>query len=168
NALLNLCINARDAMPDGGRLTVTTANCQLDRQAAQVPDLPAGRYVVLSVSDTGTGMTPDVMARALEPFYTTKPEGQGTGLGLSMVYGFVRQSGGQVRISSRPGQGTSICLYLPFHPGQADASETPTDHGKPPPSGAGRTVLVVDDETTVRLLVTEVLHDLGYTILEAG
>ncbi|MCI0756102.1 hybrid sensor histidine kinase/response regulator [Teichococcus vastitatis] len=168
NALLNLCINARDAMPDGGRLTVTTANCQLDRQAAQVPDLPAGRYVVLSVSDTGTGMTPDVMARAFEPFYTTKPEGQGTGLGLSMVYGFVRQSGGQVRISSRPGQGTSICLYLPFHPGQADASETPTDHGKPPPSGAGRTVLVVDDETTVRLLVTEVLHDLGYTILEAG
>jgi PAS domain S-box-containing protein len=168
NALLNLCINARDAMPDGGRLTVTTANCQLDRQTAQLRDLPAGRYVVLSVSDTGTGMTPDVMAKAFEPFYTTKPEGQGTGLGLSMVYGFVRQSGGQVRISSRPGQGTSICLYLPFHPGQADASETPADHGKPPPNGAGRTVLVVDDEPTVRLLVTEVLHDLGYTILEAG
>jgi signal transduction histidine kinase len=145
NALLNLCINARDAMPDGGRLTVTTANCQLDRQAAQLRDLPAGRYVVLSVSDTGTGMTPDVMAKAFEPFYTTKPEGQGTGLGLSMVYGFVRQSGGQVRISSRLGQGTSICLYLPFHPGQADASETPADHGKPPPNGAGRTVLVVDD-----------------------
>ena len=113
NALLNLCINARDAMPEGGRITIETANTWLDVRAAQERDLPPGQYVSLSVTDTGTGMTPDVIARAFDPFFTTKPLGEGTGLGLSMIYGFVRQSGGQVRIYSEVGHGTTMCIYLP-------------------------------------------------------
>ena len=117
NALLNLCINARDAMPDGGRITIETANKWLDDRAARERDLPPGQYVSLCVTDTGTGMTPDVIARAFDPFFTTKPLGQGTGLGLSMIYGFVRQSGGQVRIYSEVGKGTTMCLYLPRHYG---------------------------------------------------
>ena len=104
NALLNLCINARDAMPEGGRITIETANKWLDDRAAKERDLPPGQYLSVCVTDTGTGMTPDVIARAFDPFFTTKPIGQGTGLGLSMVYGFVRQSGGQVRIYSEVGQ----------------------------------------------------------------
>ena len=120
NALLNLCINARDAMPDGGRLTIETANKWLDERAARERDLPPGQYVSLCVTDTGTGMTPDVIARAFDPFFTTKPIGQGTGLGLSMIYGFARQSGGQVRIYSEVGQGTTMCLYLPRHHGEAE------------------------------------------------
>jgi PAS domain S-box-containing protein len=166
NALLNLCINARDAMPDGGRLTIETANKWLDDRAARDRDLPAGQYVTLCVSDTGTGMTPEVIRRAFDPFYTTKPLGMGTGLGLSMIYGFVRQSGGQARIYSEPGQGTLVCLYLPRHFGPADRLETP------PPvaltrSQSGETVLVVDDEPTVRMLIAEVLGDLGYVAAEA-
>ena len=104
SALLNLCINARDAMPDGGRITIETANKWLDDRAAKERDLPPGQYLSVCVTDNGTGMTPDVIARAFDPFFTTKPLGQGTGLGLSMVYGFVRQSGGQVRIYSEVGQ----------------------------------------------------------------
>ena len=115
SALLNLCINARDAMPEGGRITIETANKWLDDRAAKERDLPPGQYLSLCVTDTGTGMTPDVIARAFDPFFTTKPLGQGTGLGLSMVYGFVRQSGGQVRIYSEVGCGTTMCLYLPRH-----------------------------------------------------
>ena len=117
NALLNLCINARDAMPEGGRITIETANKWLDERAAKDRDLPPGQYLSLCVTDNGTGMTPDVIARAFDPFFTTKPIGQGTGLGLSMVYGFVRQSGGQVRIYSEVGHGTTMCLYLPRHYG---------------------------------------------------
>ncbi len=122
NALLNLCINARDAMPDGGRLVVETANVELDAGAATERELPPGQYVALSVSDDGTGMPPDVIARAFDPFFTTKPIGQGTGLGLSMTYGFVKQSGGQVRILSTPGEGTTIHLLLPRLPAQAAAA----------------------------------------------
>ena len=170
NALLNLCINARDAMPDGGRLTIETGNKWLDERAARTRDLPPGQYVTLCVSDTGIGMTHAVAARAFDPFFTTKPIGEGTGLGLSMVYGFARQSGGQVRIYSEPGEGAMVCLYLPRHHGKGDA-----DNGlepDPEPAGAShaaqsRTVLVVDDEPTIRMLVTEILEELGYTAIEA-
>jgi PAS domain S-box-containing protein len=168
NALLNLCLNARDAMPDGGRITVETANRWLDERAARMRDLPPGQYLSLCVSDTGTGMTPEVIARAFDPFFTTKPLGQGTGLGLSMIHGFVRQSGGQVRIYSEPDQGTTVCLYLPRHYGAADDVDDGLSSGPVPRAGQGETVLVVDDEPTVRMLVTEVLEDLGYTAIEAA
>lgn len=120
NALLNLCINSRDAMPEGGRITIETGNRWLDGHAAKERDLPPGQYLSLCVTDTGTGMPPDVIARAFDPFFTTKPQGQGTGLGLSMIYGFVRQSGGQVRIYSEVGHGTTVCLYLPRYDGDAE------------------------------------------------
>lgn len=168
SALLNLCINARDAMPAGGRITIETANKWLDDHAAAERDLPPGQYLSLCVTDTGTGMTPEVIARAFDPFFTTKPIGQGTGLGLSMVYGFVRQSGGQVRIYSEVGHGTTICLYLPRHYG--DASEVPTITSSTASARAptGKTVLIVDDEPSVRMLVTDVLAELGYASLEAA
>jgi len=168
NALLNLCINARDAMPDGGRLTVETANRWLDGRAARERDVPPGQYVSLCVSDIGTGMTPEVIARAFDPFFTTKPIGMGTGLGLSMVYGFVRQSGGQARIYSEPGQGTMVCLYLPRHIGEAEGAEGPAELTETARARQGETVLVVDDEPTVRMLVTEVLEELGYIAIEAA
>ena len=168
NALLNLCINARDAMPDGGRITIETANRWLDGAAARARDLEPGQYLSLCVSDTGTGMTPEVIAKAFDPFFTTKPIGQGTGLGLSMIYGFVRQSGGQVRIYSEVGIGTTMCLYLPRHYGSAEDPDLPPDFATVPRAEAGETVLVVDDEPTVRMLVTEVLEDLGYAAIEAA
>ena len=169
NALLNLCINARDAMPDGGKLTIETGNRWLDERAARDRDLSPGQYASLCVSDTGTGMAPAVIERAFDPFFTTKPVGQGTGLGLSMIYGFVRQSGGQVRIYSELGQGTTMCLYLPRHLGEPEAAEVAaaTAASEAPRAEQGETVLVVDDEPTVRMLVTEVLEELGYTALEA-
>jgi signal transduction histidine kinase/CheY-like chemotaxis protein len=167
NAVLNLCINARDAMPDGGRITIETANRWLDERAAATRDLPAGQYVAVSVSDTGTGMPPDVIAKAFDPFFTTKPLGQGTGLGLSMIYGFARQSGGQVRIYSEPGQGALVSLYLPRHIGPSDEAEAPATTGEPPRAEHGETVLIVDDEPTVRMLVADVLSELGYTAIEA-
>jgi PAS domain S-box-containing protein len=168
SALLNLCINARDAMPEGGRITIETANKWLDDHAAKERDLPPGQYLSLCVTDTGSGMTPDVIARAFDPFFTTKPIGQGTGLGLSMVYGFVRQSGGQVRIYSELGCGTTMCLYLPRHYGNSSEIPTitaPTASARAP---TGKTVLIVDDEPSVRMLVTEVLDDLGYSPIEAS
>lgn len=165
NALLNLCINARDAMPDGGKLAIETANRLLDDAAARERDVPPGEYVSVSVTDTGTGMTPEIMARAFDPFFTTKPLGQGTGLGLSMIYGFVRQSGGQVRMYSEVAHGTAVRLYLPRYFGALE-KETPP-HGEPMDRGSGETVLVVDDDPTVRMLVTEVLSENAYNILEA-
>ncbi len=167
SALLNLCINARDAMPDGGRLTVETGNRWLDERGARGRDLPPGQYVSLCVSDTGTGMPPDVIARAFDPFFTTKPVGQGTGLGLSMIHGFVRQSGGQARIYSEPGQGTMVCLYLPRHLAKAGEAEPLPDLAEVPRAEQGETVLVVDDDPAVRMLVAEVLQDLGYAAIEA-
>lgn len=167
NALLNLCINARDAMPDGGKLTIETANRWLDTRAARERDLPPGQYVSLCVSDNGTGMTPDVVEKAFDPFYTTKPIGVGTGLGLSMIYGFARQSGGQVRIYSEVGKGTMVCIYLPRYLGESDAVELRPDAIAPIPAKAGETVLVIDDEPLVRMLIVDVLEDLGYTALEA-
>jgi signal transduction histidine kinase len=167
NALLNLCINARDAMPDAGRLTMETANRWLDESAARERDLPPGQYVSLCVSDTGAGMAPDVVARAFDPFYTTKPVGKGTGLGLSMVFGFARQSGGQVRIYSELGQGTMVCLYLPRHSGAADTADQKPTVAQMLPEGQGETVLIVDDEPTVRMLVADVLVESGYSAIEA-
>jgi PAS domain S-box-containing protein len=168
NALLNLCINARDAMPAGGRLTIETANRWLDEPAARERDLPPGGYVTLCVSDNGTGMSPDVAARAFDPFFTTKPIGQGTGLGLSMIYGFARQSGGQVRIYSELGRGTTICIYLPRHLGHAAAAEDDVLFTQAPRLGNGETILVVDDEPAIRMLVAEMLDDLGYAAIEAS
>jgi PAS domain S-box-containing protein len=168
SALLNLCINARDAMPEGGRITIETANKWLDERAAKERDLPPGQYLSLCVTDTGTGMTPDVIARAFDPFFTTKPIGQGTGLGLSMVYGFVRQSGGQVRIYSEVGHGTTMCLYLPRHYGSSAESVAADAPATSAQARTGKTVLVVDDEPSVRMLVTEVLEELGYVSIEAS
>lgn len=167
SALLNLCINARDATHEGGRITIETANKWLDDRAARERDLPSGQYISLCVTDNGTGMTPDVIEHAFDPFFTTKPIGQGTGLGLSMVYGFVRQSGGQVRIYSELGQGTTMCLYFPRHyVGEAEASDAPRN-GATMPVHTGQTILVVDDEPTVRMLVMEVLDERGYAVIEA-
>ncbi|AWN44331.1 histidine kinase [Methylobacterium durans] len=167
-ALLNLCINARDAMPESGRITIAAANRQLDDREARAHDLPPGEYLSLCVTDTGTGMTPEVVARAFDPFFTTKPLGQGTGLGLSMIYGFVRQTGGQVRIESEPGAGTTVCLYLPRHHGTVAEDAALTERPDAPRAVDGETVLVVDDEPSVRMLVTDVLEDLGYTAIEAA
>jgi PAS domain S-box-containing protein len=167
NALLNLCINARDAMPEGGRLTIETANKWLDEHAALERDLPAGQYVSLCVTDTGTGMPPEVVARIFDPFFTTKPTGQGTGLGLSMIHGFVRQSSGQVRVYSEVGQGTTMCLYLPRHYGPKEDVETLSDQTEAGRAEAGESVLVVDDEPMIRMLIADVLKDLGYAALEA-
>ncbi len=165
NALLNLAINARDAMPDGGLLTIETRNETLVSGGAE--DLPCGQYVSLSVGDTGAGMTAETMRRAFDPFFTTKPIGEGTGLGLSMVHGFVQQSGGRVCITSEIGQGTCVRIILPRHCGQmadlAGAAPLPAAAG----DGQGRTVLVVDDEPSVRMLICDVLNDLGYTVIEA-
>ena len=168
NAVLNLCINARDAMPDGGRLIIETANRVLDRHEAQERDLPPGEFVTLCVSDTGVGMDPTVAARAFDPFFTTKPLGQGTGLGLSMIYGFARQSGGQARIYSEPGHGAMVCLYLPRHFHAAEQSADAVERIDVPRAGRGETVLVVDDEPIMRMLVAEALGELGYEAIEAG
>jgi PAS domain S-box-containing protein len=168
NAVLNLCINARDAMPSGGRLTIETGNRWIDARTAKAQDLEPGQYVSICVSDTGTGMAPEVAARAFEPFFTTKPLGEGTGLGLSMIYGFVRQSGGQVRIYSEAGEGAMICLYLPRHFGEVDDADLIPEVEQAPRAQAGETVMVVDDEPTVRMLVTEILHELGYQCIEAS
>ena len=166
NALLNLCLNARDAMPDGGKLTIETANRWMDERAARQHDLPTGQYVSLCVTDTGTGMTPEVIAKAFEPFFTTKPLGQGTGLGLSMIYGFARQSGGQIRIYSEVGHGTTMCLYLPRHTENvADESEIAFPPLEP---AQGEVVLVIDDEPTIRMLIAEVLASAGYAVIEAS
>ncbi len=167
NALLNLTINARDAMPDGGRITIETANRWLDERAASERDLSPGQYISVCVTDTGTGMTPDVIAQAFDPFFTTKPLGQGTGLGLSMIHGFVRQSGGQVRIYSELGKGTTMCMYLPRISGTIDKLGRP-EMLHATESGHGETVLVVDDDATVRMLMVEVLEEAGYVALEAG
>ena len=172
NALLNLVINARDAMPDGGQLVIETANTVIpDRRKlprdVRSNSVPPGDYVALSVTDTGTGMAPDVIARAFEPFFTTKPLGQGTGLGLSMVHGFVEQSGGYMHLRSEIGQGTCVTIYLSRQLG-AIYGELEAINAAELPRTTNAVVLVVGDEPPVRMVVVDVLSDLGYTVLEAG
>ena len=168
NALLNLCLNARDAMPQGGRLTIETANRWLDARGARDLDIAPGQYISLCVTDTGTGMEADVAAHAFDPFFTTKPLGQGTGLGLSMIYGFARQSGGQIRIYSEVGRGTSMCLYLPRHDDDPNFNDTANFPEASESLGDGEVVLVIDDEPSIRMLITDVLSDTGYSVLEAS
>ena len=167
NALLNLSINARDAMPEGGRLTIETGNRWLDERAARERDLAAGQHISVCVSDTGSGMPADVVARAFDPFFTTKPIGLGTGLGLSMIYGFAKQSGGMVRIYSEVGQGTMVCLYLPRHYGTEEGEQGFASNEQERSAAHGETVLVVDDEPSVRMLVTDILEDAGFAAIEA-
>jgi PAS domain S-box-containing protein len=166
SAILNLAINARDAMPNGGRLTIETANIQLDKAYTSLhEDLKPGDYVAISVSDTGVGMSAEVLARAVDPFFTTKPPGEGTGLGLSGIYGFAKQSRGHLRIFSELGQGTAIKLYLPrVSQNAVDVAATSAAS----PRGHGETLLVVEDDATVRLVISDSLKDLGYKILAAS
>ncbi|WP_295639054.1 ATP-binding protein [Novosphingobium sp.] len=176
SALINLAINARDAMPEGGRITIETANKWLDARAAPERDLAPGQYISICVTDTGTGIPKDVIDRIFDPFFTTKPIGKGTGLGLSMVHGFVRQSGGQVRVYSETGEGegpqvnsprgTTMCLYLPRYVGAA-VVEVSAPGPVVAVQGSGRTVLVIDDEPMVRMLIVEVLEEAGFRSLEA-
>ncbi|MDD2876894.1 MAG: response regulator [Acidiphilium sp.] len=167
NAILNLAINARDAMPDGGKLTIETVNTRLDADyVRRNGDVESGDYVEISVSDTGKGMPPDVVARACDPFFTTKPIGQGTGLGLSMIYGFAKQSRGHLRIYSEVGQGTTVKLYLAR--AMTDVAESLVQVDVATPRGHGEAILVVEDDATVRLLIVSALEDLGYEHLEAA
>ncbi len=172
NAVLNLAINARDSMPRGGRIVIETRNVELDAAAvAKTPELSPGRYVVLSVSDTGHGMTPDVRARAFEPFFTTKGQGgagKGTGLGLATIYGFVKQSGGHATITSAPGEGTTVELFLPATPAPEGATASVATSSDPMPEGAGRRVLVVEDNDSVRRLTCRRLEELGYGVAQAA
>ena len=172
-ALINLCVNARDAMPDGGKLTIETSNAYLDEAYAdQFDDVRPGQYVLLSVTDTGTGIAPEVLQRIFEPFFTTKPAGKGSGLGLAMVYGFVKQSGGHIRIYSELGEGTTVKIYLPrltqveetkAAPAAKPAVESPLPHAAPQEA-----LLVVEDNRQVREYAKTCLEELGYTIFEAG
>jgi signal transduction histidine kinase len=168
NAVLNLCINGRDAMPEGGTVTIETSNKWLDHQVAVERDMSPGQYVALCVTDTGTGMTPEVLARAFDPFFTTKPSGVGTGLGLAMVHAFARQAGGQVRIYSELGKGTTICIYMPRHRGPAEESAAPAAITGSWQALHAETILIVDDEPTVRMMVSEALTEAGYHIVEAA
>ena len=168
NALLNLCINARDAMPGGGTITLSTHNQTVDTHLAVARKVTPGDYVQIDVIDHGTGMPAEVVARVFDPFFTTKPLGQGTGLGLSMVHGFVHQSGGHVHIASTVGHGTTISLYLPHHADAAAPDEAPPSVTDTPVSGHGETVLLVEDEDTLRELFQEVLEDAGYRVIVAA
>jgi signal transduction histidine kinase/ActR/RegA family two-component response regulator len=171
NAILNLCVNARDSMPGGGRLTIETANAHLDDDYGARHEVEPGQYVMVSVSDTGSGMPPDVIERAFEPFYTTKGAGQGTGLGLSQVFGFVRQSRGHVKIYSEPGQGSAVKIYLPRHFGAeaaAAADERETLAEVLPRAVHDETILVVEDEERVRQVSVDALRELGYIVVQAA
>jgi CheY-like chemotaxis protein len=166
SALVNLAINSRDAMPDGGKLTVEALNQVLDHQYCRGnPEIAPGQYVLIAVSDTGQGMSAEVLGRAFEPFFTTKEIGHGTGLGLSQVYGFVKQSGGHVKIYSEPGQGTSVKLYFPR--ASLAIESTAEEEHETPASVARETILVVEDDKDVRVYLLEVLRDLDYRVVGA-
>ncbi|HEY5205160.1 MAG TPA: ATP-binding protein [Roseiarcus sp.] len=168
NAILNLAVNARDAMPGGGRLTIETLNAFVDDAYAEGFAIEAGQYVLIAVADTGSGMAPEVIAKAFDPFFTTKGAGKGTGLGLSQVYGFVRQSGGHVKIYSEPGVGTSVKVYLPRLYGEAAATEQAKRLATVHRGLRSEIILVVEDEDRVRALSVEALRELGYGVVEAS
>ena len=169
NAIINRSVNARDAMDGQGKLTIETANGHIDESYhAANSEAAVGQYVTVSVSDTGAGMSDEVRQRVFEPFYTTKEVGQGTGLGLSQVYGFVKQSGGHVQIYSEVGRGTTVKIYLPRWTGPAEAIATPAQPGEVLPRGAGEVILVVEDDDNVRAVSVEALRELGYTVIDAA
>jgi signal transduction histidine kinase/ActR/RegA family two-component response regulator len=171
SAVVNLAVNARDAMPDGGRLTIETMNAHLDERYTETnPDAAAGQYVAVAVTDTGTGMPPEVAAKAFEPFFTTKEVGRGTGLGLSQIYGYLKQSGGHAKIYSESGHGTTIKLYFPRHLGaeEARSGHLPAAEESTPLGQADELILVVEDESGVREATTETLRELGYSVVEAS
>jgi CheY-like chemotaxis protein len=168
NALLNLAINARDAMPKGGLIRITTSSRELDASyAAMHPDVIPGQYVMVSVSDNGTGMPMEIVAKAFDPFFTTKPIGQGTGLGLSMIYGFAKQTGGHASIHSVMGEGTTVNLYLPCNLGLFETPATRQQSVARSPQGQGEAILFVEDEPGVRTVMGEILAELGYAAQEA-
>jgi PAS domain S-box-containing protein len=167
NAILNLAVNARDAMPGGGVLTISAENTALDEAYAEEnPEVTPGDYVLLGVTDSGAGMTPDVVKRVFDPFFTTKPVGRGTGLGLSMVFGFVKQSGGHIKVYSEPGHGTAVKIYLP-RAAAGSRDDEPTVERADPALGRGERILVVEDDGGVRRFVVTLLTDLGYSVREA-
>jgi PAS domain S-box-containing protein len=170
NAILNLAINARDAMPDGGKVTIETLNCSLDDDyVSNYPDLVAGQYVMIAVSDEGTGMSPETMDRAIDPFFTTKEVGKGTGLGLSQVYGFVKQSKGHLKLYSEIGHGTAVKIYLPRYYGSEQVADLVAVMRQPEPRGmSSEVILVVEDEDRIREVTTEALRELGYTAINAA
>jgi PAS domain S-box-containing protein len=168
NAVLNLCINARDALAGGGQITIETANTWMDDREAAQREMARGQYVAICVTDNGSGMPPEIVERVFDPFFTTKPAGQGTGLGLSMVYGFAKQSDGLARIYSEVGVGTTVKIYLPRHHGKSEEDDEESESAELPRSGSGETVLVVDDEPTIRMLIGDTLGDLGYGAIEAA
>jgi PAS domain S-box-containing protein len=167
-ALLNLALNARDAMPGGGKLTVETSNTYLDEEYCRAnPEVLPGQYVLIAVSDTGTGMTEEILNRAFEPFFSTKELGEGTGLGLSQVYGFIKQSGGHIKLYSELGEGTTVKIYLPRLVRQGDQAQDPNI--EEPVLGEGNeTILIVEDDEGVRSYLVETLHDLQYRVLSAS
>jgi signal transduction histidine kinase/CheY-like chemotaxis protein len=168
NAIVNLAVNARDAMPGGGKLTIETANADLDdRYARNHAEVTPGQYVMVSVTDSGTGMAPEVVERAFDPFYTTKGVGKGTGLGLSQVYGYVKQSGGHVKIYSEIGQGSTVKIYLPRHVGPAAADAARPERDALPMGSPDQIILVVEDEPQVRHMTVDALRELGYTVVQA-
>ncbi|MBY5443735.1 response regulator [Rhizobium leguminosarum] len=169
NAILNLAVNARDAMPGGGNLTIETANTELDERYSRMhSEVEAGQYVMVSITDTGTGMSPEVIERAFDPFYTTKGPGKGTGLGLSQVYGYIKQSGGHIKIYSEIDRGTTVKIYLPRRVAMTD-SRSGAAGAQPIPHGSvNDTILVVEDDENVRTMTAESLHELGYTVLQAA
>jgi CheY-like chemotaxis protein len=168
NVLLNLAVNARDAMPEGGRLTIETHNAHLDdRYVAGEPGVSAGQYVMIAVTDTGSGMPQNVIARAFDPFFTTKPVGKGTGLGLSQVYGFVKQSGGHIKIYSEPGEGTSFKVYLPRLLNSEDPAFRERAVALMPNGDSREVILVVEDEPAVRQFSVDALTELGYRVIAA-
>jgi CheY-like chemotaxis protein len=169
NVLINLAVNARDAMPNGGKLTIETGNASLDEGyiASITEPVSPGQYVLIAVSDTGSGMDPATLARVFEPFFTTKDVGKGTGLGLSQVYGFIRQSGGHIRLYSEPGQGTTVKLYLPRAPADAkDEAIRPVVDASS--DGGAETILVVEDDAELREFTSSALRELGYHVLQAS
>lgn len=166
NVVLNLAVNARDAMPGGGHLTIETSNAYADETYATQNQMPEGQYVLIAVSDTGHGMSEEILAKVFDPFFTTKPVGKGTGLGMSQVYGFAKQSGGHVKIYSEIGHGTTVKLYLPRQVGVAASPTRP--RAQEAPNGGEEMVLVVEDDDRVRSFATEALQELGYQVLQAN